>query len=970
MTDTKKPVGYGHDHKGAAMPDALNKGKPGVAHTAPVDKADGKGGAETAKTFFIDDREIDIREDESIFRAARRLDIKLPHLCYSPQPGYRADGNCRVCMVEIEGERVLAASCIRMPAAGMKVKTQTDRAKTARKMVAELLATDQPAIEVAHDPESEFWKTAKRQGVTDGRFPKREREIVPELDASHPAMRVNLDACIQCNLCVRACREVQVNDVIGMAGRGHTEKIVFDFDDPMGQSTCVGCGECVQACPTGALMPATLLNDNQVRDQFPDREVHSVCPYCGVGCQLTYHIKNDKLLYVSGRNGPSNESRLCVKGRFGFDYVHNPQRLTKPMIRKEGVPKVPHEVIDPMNPWTHFREATWEEALDKAASGLKNIRDRDGSDALAGFGSAKCSNEEAYLFQKLVRAGFGTNNVDHCTRLCHASSVAALLEGVGSGAVSASFNECKNSDVIVVIGANPTENHPVAATFFKQAAKRGSKLIVMDPRGQALKRHAWRMMQFKNGADVAMLNAMLNVIVEEKLYDQQYVQTYVEGFPAFAESIKEFTPEEMAPICGIEADVLREVARTFARAHSAIIFWGMGVSQHTHGTDNARCLIALSLITGQIGRPGTGLHPLRGQNNVQGASDAGLVPMFFPDYKSVENPEIRAKVEKAWGTKLPPKTGLTVVEIMDAVHADVIKGMYVLGENPAMSDPDLNHARQALAHLEHLVVQDLFLTETAVYADVVLPASAWPEKDGTVTNTNRQVQMGRAALPLPGDAKVDWWITQELARRMGLKWNYQHPRDIYTEMASLMPSLDNIVWDRVERESAVTYPSDAPDQPGHDVVFDKGFPRPGGFGKLVSAKLQPPDETPDHDYPFILTTGRMLEHWHTGAMTRRATVLDALEPSPTAALSRGTIDKLGIAPGDMVRVSTRRGTVELNSRQDDGIPDGVVFIPFAFFEAAANRLTNPALDPFGKIPEFKFCAARVEKAESRMEAAE
>jgi formate dehydrogenase major subunit len=536
--------------------------------------------------------------------------------------------------------------------------------------------------------------------------------------------------------------------------------------------------------------------------------------------------------------------------------------------------------------------------------------------------------------------------------------------------VSASFNECKNSDVIIVIGANPTENHPVAATFFKQAAKRGSKLVVMDPRGQALKRHAWRMMQFKNGADVAMLNAMLNVIVEEKLYDQQYIQTYVEGFPAFAESIKEFTPEEMAPICGIEADTLREVARTYARAHSAIIFWGMGVSQHTHGTDNARCLIALALITGQIGRPGTGLHPLRGQNNVQGASDAGLIPMFFPDYRSVENPDIRAKVEKAWDVKLDPKKGLTVVEIMDAIHANTIKGMYILGENPAMSDPDLNHAREALAHLEHLVVQDLFLTETAVYADVILPASAWPEKDGTVTNTNRQVQMGRAALPLPGDAKVDWWITQELARRMGLKWNYQHPREVYAEMASLMPSLDNIAWERVERESAVTYPSDAPDQPGHDVVFDKGFPRPGGFGKLVAAKLQPPDETPDHDYPFVLTTGRMLEHWHTGAMTRRATVLDAIEPSATAALSRGTIDKLGIKPGDMVRVSTRRGTVELNSRQDDAIPDGVVFIPFAFFEAAANKLTNPALDPFGKIPEFKFCAAKVEGAEPRMEAAE
>jgi formate dehydrogenase major subunit len=695
-----------------------------------------------------------------------------------------------------------------------------------------------------------------------------------------------------------------------------------------------------------------------------------VCPYCGVGCQLTYQIKDDKIVAVTGKNGPANQNRLCVKGRFGFDYVHNKQRLLKPMIRKDNTPKVPHEFIDPSNPWTHFREATWDEALDRAASGLKKIRDRDGAKALAGFGSAKASNEEAYLFQKLVRAGFGTNNVDHCTRLCHASSVAALLEGVGSGAVSATFNEVKNSDVIIVIGANPTENHPVAATYFKQAAKRGAKLIVMDPRGQALKRHAWKMMQFKNGTDVAMLNAMLNVIVTEKLYDQQYIQTYVEGFPQLAEHVKDFTPEEMAPICGIEADTLREVARTYARAKAAIIFWGMGVSQHTHGTDNARCLIALSLITGQIGRPGTGLHPLRGQNNVQGASDAGLIPMFFPDYRSVENAEIRAQVEKAWGAKLDPKRGKTVVEIMDAVHADEIKGMYILGENPAMSDPDLNHAREALAHLEHLVVQDLFLTETAVYADVILPASAWPEKDGTVTNTNRQVQMGRQALPLPGDAKWDWWITQEIGKRIGLPWNYKHPSEIYTEMASLMPALDNISWERVERESAVTYPSDAPDKPGRDVVFDKGFPRPGGFGKLVAAKLSPPNEETDAEYPFILTTGRQLEHWHTGAMTRRATTLDALEPGAVANVSRGTLGKLGIKAGDMIRVSTRRGVVELAARQDDAIPDGVVFIPFAYVEAAANLLTNPALDPFGKIPEFKYCAAKVEPVDpaSRMAA--
>jgi formate dehydrogenase major subunit len=922
------------------------------------------------KTFFIDDREIDIRDGESIFRAARRLDIKLPHLCYSPKPGYRADGNCRVCMVEIEGERVLAASCIRQPAPGMKVKTSTERAKTARKMVAELLVTDQPAIEVAHDPESEFWKTAKRQGVAAGRFPKRERIEIPAPDRSHAAMAVNLDACIQCNLCVRACREVQVNDVIGMAGRGFIEKIVFDFDDPMGNSTCVACGECVQACPTGALMPSSLVNAENVRTEFPDREVNSVCPYCGVGCQLTYQIKDDKLIAVTGRNGPANQNRLCVKGRFGFDYVSNPQRLMKPMVRKDGVAKSADDLVDPQNPFTHFREATWEEAMTRAASGLTKIRDRDGPRALAGFGSAKGSNEEAYLFQKLVRTGFGSNNVDHCTRLCHASSVAALLEGVGSAAVTATFNECKNSDLIIVIGANPTENHPVAATFFKQAAKRGAKLVVMDPRGQALKRHAWKMMQFKNGTDVAMLNGMLNVIVGEKLYDQQYVQTYVEGFEQLKEHVKDFTPEEMEPICGIPADTIREVARAYARAESAIIFWGMGVSQHTHGTDNARCLIALALITGQVGRPGTGLHPLRGQNNVQGASDAGLIPMFYPDYKSVESPEMIAKYEKAWGKKLDPKRGKTVVEIMDAVHADEIKGMYIMGENPAMSDPDLNHARAALAHLECLVVQDIFLTETCSYADVILPASAWPEKDGTVTNTNRQVQMGRAALPLPGDTRQDLWIIQDLAQRMGEKWNYKHVSEVFEEMARLMPALDNITWDRVEREDHVTYPVDGPDVPGRDVVFDKGYPRPGGMAKLVAAKLTPPNETPDADFPFILTTGRQLEHWHTGSMTRRATVLDNIEPSASAAVSRGTLEKLGLRPGDMLRVTTRRGEVELPAKQDDAIPDSVIFIPFAYVEAAANILTNPALDPFGKIPEFKFCAAKVEAAKSRMEAAE
>ncbi len=621
--------------------------------------------------FLLDGDEIEALPGETIWQVANRRGIEIPHLCYSPAPGYRPDGNCRACMVEIEGERVLAASCIRKPTSGMKVKSASERAKDSRKLVFELLVADQPARETAHDPASKFWNWADKVAVAESRFPRDNR---PTPDRSHPAMAVHLDACIQCNLCVRACREVQVNDVIGMAARGHNEKIVFDFDDPMGDSTCVACGECVQACPTGALMPASHIDAVGGYANAPDREVDSVCPYCGVGCQITYKIKDDKIVSVDGRDGPANQNRLCVKGRFGFDYVDHRHRLTVPLIRKQGVAK--HDVaIDPDDPYTHFRKASWEEALSVAAGGLKRIRDRDGGEALAGFGSAKGSNEEAYLFQKLVRTGFATNNVDHCTRLCHASSVAALIEGIGSGAVTAPFMAAEDSDVIIVIGANPTENHPVAATFFKNAAKRGAALIVMDPRGQALKRHATHMLQFKPGRDVAMLNALLHVIIEEGLHDKQYVQAHTDDFEKLKEHVKAYAPEAMAPICGIDAETLRLVARKYARAEAAIIFWGMGISQHIHGTDNARCLIALSLVAGQVGRPGTGLHPLRGQNNVQGASDAGLIPMFLPDYQSVEDAEIRGRYEALWNAKLAPKRGLTVVEIMDAVHDDVIKGM-------------------------------------------------------------------------------------------------------------------------------------------------------------------------------------------------------------------------------------------------------------------------------------------------------
>ncbi|MBX3643044.1 MAG: formate dehydrogenase subunit alpha [Rubrivivax sp.] len=902
-------------------------------------------------TFSLNGREVTGLAGEPILEVARREGIAIPHLCY--KPGLDAVGNCRACVVEIDGERTLAPSCCRSATPGMQVRTDSERAIKSQKLVLELLQADMPSGQYTRHNEVDEW--AARLGVGKPRFAARAQ---PAQDLSHPAIAVHLDACIQCTRCLRACRDEQVNDVIGLAFRGDAAKIVFDMDDAMGASTCVACGECVQACPTGALMPA-----RDAALAVPDRSVPSVCPFCGVGCQLTYHVKDDRILYVEGRDGPANQGRLCVKGRYGFDYAHHPQRLTKPLIRrKDAPPKRGDFVMDPERILDVFREASWDEALDFAGGGLKAIRDRDGPKALAGFGSAKGSNEEAYLFQKLVRTGFGSNNVDHCTRLCHASSVVALLEGIGSGAVSNPVMDVMHAEVVVLIGANPTVNHPVAATFIKNAVQRSTKLIVMDPRRSDLARHAHRFLQFKPDTDVAMLNALMHVIVNEGLVDERFIAERTIGYDELRANVAGYSPEAMAPICGIDAETLRYVARLYARSKGSMILWGMGVSQHVHGTDNARCLIALALMTGQIGRKGTGLHPLRGQNNVQGASDAGLIPMMLPDYQHVSRPEVRAKFEQAWqlapGT-LDDKVGLTVVEVMHAIKHGVVKGMYVEGENPAMSDPDANHAREALAALDHLVVQDIFLTETAYLADVILPASAFPEKTGSFTNTDRLVQMGRQALPPPGDARQDLWIIQQIAQRLGLPWNYGHVGEVFDEMRRTMPSIAGITWERLEREHAVTYPCTHEGDPGQPVVFTDRFPRDGGKARFVPADIIPAAERPDAEFPMVLITGRQLEHWHTGSMTRRASVLDALEPDPTAQVHPLDLAAMGAKPGDVLTIESRRGKVTLWARADEGTPRGAVFVAFAYYEAAINRLTNAALDPFAKIPEFKYCAIRV-----------
>ena len=627
--------------------------------------------APAAIEFELDGRAVQAHVGETILQAAERHGVEIPRLCYTE--GLRADGNCRACVVEIEGERTLAPSCCRAVQPGMKVKATSERARKSQDMVLEMLLAEMPAEGFKWNDSLAPCPGGGRQGWGPTTAPPeagsaptptlpqrgREQEIgqhgeltqwaaqrtihvreslqnlkraQPAPDLSHPAMAVNLSACIQCTRCVRACREAQVNDVIGYAGRGSHARIVFDLGDDMGASSCVACGECVQACPTGALMPKT-----QIGSQKVDAQVDSVCPFCGVGCQITYNVRDAQIVSVSGRDGPANEKRLCVKGRFGFDYVASPDRLTVPLIRKPGVTKDPAHCDDRSDWRAVFREATWDEALALAAGQLVDLKARHGPKSLAGFGSAKGSNEEAYLFQKLIRTGFGSNNVDHCTRLCHASSVAALLEGVGSGAVSNPVKDVEFAELILIIGSNPTANHPVAATWMKNAAQRGARIVLADPRVTDIARHAWRVLPFKPGADVAMLNALLHVIVTEGLVDQDFIRERADNYAALVANVQGYSPEAMAPICGIPAATLREVARAYATAKSSIILWGMGVSQHVHGTDNVRCLIALATCTGQIGRPGTGLHPLRGQNNVQGASDAGLIPMMFPNYQRVDN---------------------------------------------------------------------------------------------------------------------------------------------------------------------------------------------------------------------------------------------------------------------------------------------------------------------------------------------
>jgi formate dehydrogenase major subunit len=943
-------------------------------------------------TLTIDGCEVTAPEGTTIWAAAKAAGIDIPVLCHDER--YDPVGVCRMCVVDV-GAPAFAAACVRACEDGMQVQTATGEVERSRAMLTGLLLADQPARE--RDPkqtttgDNELLALADRYGVAqDGRLPLASGRGT---DASNPVIAVDHDSCILCDRCVRACDDIQGNDVIGRSGKGYATRIAFDLNDPMGQSSCVTCGECVAACPTGALTNKPIRNI-PIRPRAELDQVNTVCPYCGVGCALTYHVDRERgaIAFAEGRDQPGSKSRLCVKGRYGWDYAASPQRLTVPLIRREeSYPKgalstevrgdmddsqgadgngrsgkrrrKPGGLVDYREVLPHFREATWEEALDLVARRLTEIHAASGPAAIAGFGSAKCSNEEAYLFQKLIRTGFHTNNVDHCTRLCHASSVAALFEGIGSGAVSTTYGDVINADVAIVTGTNTTANHPVASSFFKQARRRGTTIIYIDPRADKMAEHADIYCQLKPGTDVAFYNSIMHELIRLGLTDAEFIANRTSNYEALAQTVADYPPERGEQITGVPADVIRRVARAWGEAGAGIIFWGMGISQHTTGTDNARCLIAMCAITGNVGRPGSGLHPLRGQNNVQGASDMGLIPMFYPDYKKADDPDVKARFERAWGTSdLDPKRGLTVTEIIGSVLKGGVRGMYMMGENPFLSDPNINKVRKALAALEFLVVQDIFLTETAEFADVILPASSYLEKDGTYTNTDRRVQLGRKVLDPPGQARVDWEVVQDIANRIGLDWHYTSPREIFDEVVSVMPSYTNLSYDNLGL-SGKLYPNPDPEHSdGTVVMFGEKFNTPDGLAHLVPAEWLPAKELPDEQYPFVLNTGRLLQHWHTGTMTRRSYALDAISPRAEVYLNPGDAAALGLADGAQARVTSRRGSIVLATRVSHREAPGNAFIAFHFREAAANLLTIDEIDPMGKIPEFKFCAVRIEAA--------
>lgn len=891
--------------------------------------------------LIIDNREVEVREGSTILEAAQKAGIKIPTLCH--QSGLSSAGACRVCLVKVKGESGLITSCTTEVSQGTEIISKDEEIIEARRLMVELILSEREhnCLICEKNGDCELQDLVYELGIDNIRFPVNKRVEKTE-DSSQVILR-DPNKCILCGRCVRACAEITVQEILDFAERGGKTFIAAGLDEKLADTDCVSCGACVQACPTGALTEKLARFQGR---SWEFRKVETTCPYCGVGCQIELNIKNDRIVKVYGvDNGSPNRGHLCVKGRFGLDYVHHQERLTTPMIKKKG----------------RFIEASWEEALELVADRFKELKDKYGSDSLAGLSSAKCTNEENYLFQKFVRVCFSNNNVDHCARLCHASTVAGLGRAFGSGAMTNSIKEWGKSDVVLVTGSNTTEAHPVIGYYLKHLViYQGLKLIVIDPRAIELTKYAKIWLRQKNGTDVAWINGLMNIIIQEGLYDEEFVENRTENFAQSRKTVSRYTPQKVKEITGIPEKELIAAARMYASGKRSSIVFSMGITQHITGTDNVLSLANLAMLCGNVGREGTGVNPLRGQNNVQGACDLGALPNVYPGYQKVTDEQIRQKFEEAWKVRLSPKEGLTAVEMIEAAKDGVIKGLYIMGENPMLSDPNLNNVQKGLESLDFLVVQDIFLTETARMADVVLPGVSFAEKDGTFTNTERRVQRVHKALPEIGGSRQDWQIILELSRKMGYSMSYNSPAEVMEEIACLTPIYGGIGFARLARE-ALQWPCPSSEHPGTPYLHKDKFTR--GKGLFAPIDYIPPAELPDKEYPFLLSTGRILYHFHTGSLSRRSKPLDSIVPEGFLEMNPVDAKRLKIKDGGWVNVSSRRGKVKTKVKVTERVDERAVFMSFHFAESAANFLTNDALDPVAKIPEYKVSAVKIERIE-------
>jgi formate dehydrogenase alpha subunit len=902
----------------------------------------------TSVSITIDGQQIRARRGANLLAVAQENDVPIPSLCYHRK--LSPTGACRLCITKISGMAGWVAACSVMVTDGLEVIAFDEELEAARRELLDYLLSEHN-----EDTDSgytdEFKALVHRYGLDDPhqrRFPSIREALCEPIDDSSPVLIHDGSKCIKCFRCIKACDEVQGKAVLSMAHRGVRSTIVAGLGT-WGQSECDGCGECIQLCPTGAIVEKPYRD--LLASQKADSSVISLCPYCGVGCQVELVVKDNRIVRVNGVEGVKpNDGRLCVKGRFGYEYVSSGDRLIHPLIKRDG----------------KFQAATWDEALGLIATQFNALKERYGSDALAGYASAKATNEDNYIFQKFIRTVFGSNHVDYCTRLCHASTVTAMLRALGSGAGSNSIEDYEGADCILVTGNNMIETHPVTATFVKRGVAAGAKLIVIDPRRTPLVNHSHVWLQPKLGTDIALLNGLMHVIIREEMMDEDFITHRVEGGMAAFEALKavvsNYPPDAVEAITGVAQGKLLTAAGLFARADKALIASGMGCSQQVTGTQLVFSLINLCLISGKLGKVGSGLNPPRGQNNVQGASDVGCLPMSYPGYIPVADADNRARVAAVWKVpfdRLSAENGLTTVEIMQAAHAGRIKGMYIMGENPMLTDPKLNHARQSLQNLDFLVVQDIFPTETTAYADVVLPGTAFAEKNGSFVNSDRRVSRVRKAVDPPGGARQDWKILWEVARRMGCPMQtYGDESEIFAEIAAVVPFMAGISYARIAGEG-IQWPCPTKDHPGSATLFLDHFNTQSGRAILHPVHYVPQTETADEDYPFLLNTGRILYQYHTSTMSRRNRALTDFANSSYVLMHPDDVRKLGLKGGARVKVASRQGEITTRLKTTVEVRPGELFMPFHYSESPVNELTRDELDPDSKIAPFKLTACKV-----------